>query len=263
MLEVANNGNVTIGSNLTVSGTVTTGGLTFTNGNGGTTTISSMLDSINSISSTLDGHGDAVDYGVTTTVTSPSGNLITSGGVYTALSSVSVSPTRQLVGDFSKSTSVDTDLTGSTPYIVRDTTISNNNGITHNSGSTVPNNSLFNVIETGLYVFSIFIPLENTIAGGRSYVAADLQVYTGSSLTSRGSGFMIHPIGSAYVRGVDGQTNTCEICATLTVHLQAGKQFEIKGRTIYQTNSNARVECQTGTNCIIERISSNVSFSQP
>ena len=245
-------------TDLTVTGTVTTTNLTFTNDDGGTTTTSSMLESINSISATLNGYGGAVDYDVTTSVASSSGNLITSGGIFATLSSVSLSPTRQLVGDFDYTTN--TDFNGSDPFICWGTTISNNNGITHNSGSTIPNNSMFNVIETGLYVFSIFIRLENKGNGGRSCVSAYIQVYTGSSFTSRGNVYATHPIGNAYCRGADGKTNTCEICGTVTIYLEAGKQFEIKWREIDSTNSNARVECQSGANCMIERLSSSINF---
>ena len=256
--DIAITSSATIGSNLTVTGTVTTGGLTFTNDDGGTTTISNMLESINSISSTLNGYGDAVDYDVTTSVTSSSGNLITSGGVFTTLANVSISPTRQLVGYFEYTTN--TDFNGDNPYVCWDTTIVNNNGITHYNGSTIPNNSLFNVIESGLYVFSIFLPLQNTTAGGRSMVSADIQVYTGSSFTTRGSLYVTHPIGNTYMRGNDSDTNTAEICGTVTIFLQAGKQFEIKGRNIYQTNRFAHVECRAGTTCMIERISSSINY---
>ena len=252
--DIAISQSATIGSNLTVTGTVTTGGLTFTNDDGGTTTISNMLESINSISATLNGYGDAVDKDTTSVVSSGSADLVTSGGVYTAIQNITISSTRQVVGTFNKHVDVDTDITGGVPYIVWDTTVSNSNGITHTSGSVVPNNSLFNVIETGLYIFNILIPLENKNASGRSYVGCDIQVYTGSSLSSRGGQFMTHPISTVYVRGNAGNTNTSLISGTVTIHLEAGKQFEFMGRTVYQTNTNCRVECQNGTSVKIERI---------
>ena len=178
---------------------------------------------------------------------------------FATLASVSITPTRQLVGyfEYTKNNNL---LSDSDRYICWDTTISNNNGITHNSGSAIPNNSLFNVIESGLYVFSIFIALENKGSGGRTCLSADIQVYTGSSLTSRGDIYVQHPIGNTYCRGVQGSTNTCEICGTVTIYLEAGKQFEIKWREIDSTNSNARVECQSGANCMIERLSSSINF---
>ena len=258
-MEMKSTGDIICGNNLTVTGSCTAGsysGLPVAN------TSTSGVVTVGGASSGLTISSGVLSANSTNNITNNSTALITSGGIYTALASVSVTPTRQLVGTFSKSTSVDTDLTGTVPYIVWNNTIDNNNGITHNGGSVQPNNSLFNVIETGLYVFSIFIPVENKNASGRSYVACDLQVYTGSSLTSRSSAvaYMTYPISSVYVRGNDGATNTSEICGTLTVRLQAGKQFEFKGRAIYQTNTNCRIACQTGTVCKIERISSNVSF---
>lgn len=65
---------------------------------------------------------------------------------------------------------------------------------------------------------------------------------------------MTHPISTVYVRGNAGTTNTSLISGTVTIHLEAGKQFEFMGRTVYQTNTNCRVECQNGTSVKIERI---------
>ena len=189
----------------------------------------------------------------TTSVTSGSASLVTSGGVFTKINALSLTQTRQLIETFA--VTQQTDLIGSASQVTFNKSISNTNGITHNSGTAIPQNSLFNVIESGLYIFNISLDVTG-VGSARSFVSADIQVYTGSSFSSRGSLFQSpYAIGSAYVRANDGQTNKGTINSCLTIFLDAGRQFEIIGRKIYRSgNSGAKVEVQNSSYMTIERI---------
>jgi len=189
----------------------------------------------------------------TTSVTSGSASLVTSGGVFTKINALSLTQTRQLIETFA--VTQQTDLIGSASQVTFNKSISNTNGITHNSGTAIPQNSLFNVIESGLYIFNISLDVTG-VGSARSFVSADIQVYTGSSFSSRGSLFQSpYAIGSAYVRANDGQTNKGTINSCLTIFLDAGRQFEIIGRKIYRSgNSGAQVQVQNSSYMTIERI---------
>jgi len=189
----------------------------------------------------------------TTSVTSGSASLVTSGGVFTKINALSLTQTRQLIETFA--VTQQTDLIGNASQVTFNKSISNTNGITHNSGTAIPQNSLFNVIESGLYIFNISLDVTG-VGSARSFVSADIQVYTGSSFSSRGSLFQSpYAIGSAYVRANDGQTNKGTINSCLTIFLDAGRQFEIIGRKIYRSgNSGAKVEVQNSSYMTIERI---------
>jgi len=189
----------------------------------------------------------------TTSVTSGSASLVTSGGVSTAINALAITQTRQLIETFA--VTQQTDLIGSASQVTFNKSISNTNGITHNSGTAIPQNSLFNVIESGLYIFNISLDVTG-VGSARSFVSADIQVYTGSSFSSRGSLFQSpYAIGSAYVRANDGQTNKGTINSCFTIFLDAGRQFEIIGREIYSSgNSSAQVQVQNSSYMTIERI---------
>ena len=197
----------------------------------------------------------------TSLVTSGSASLVTSGGVSSAITSaiasaitgLSLTQTRQVIGTFS--VSQNTDLIGSDSYVTWNTTISNNNGITHNSGVAIPQNSLFNVVESGFYIFNITLDCVG-VGSARSFVSADIQVYTGTSLSSRGSLFQSpYSLSSAYCRANDGKTNKCQINGCATIFLEAGRQFEIVGRKIYRSGtSSAQVQLQNTCYMTIERV---------
>ena len=197
----------------------------------------------------------------TSLVTSGSASLVTSGGVSSAITSaiasaitgLSLTQTRQVIGTFS--VSQNTDLIGSDSYVTWNTTISNNNGITHNSGVAIPQNSLFNVVESGFYIFNITLDCVG-VGSARSFVSADIQVYTGTSLSSRGSLFQNpYSLSSAYCRANDGKTNKCQINGCATIFLEAGRQFEIVGRKIYRSGtSSAQVQLQNTCYMTIERV---------
>ena len=173
--------------------------------------------------------------------------LVTSGGVYSAISSIK--PMRLLVAEFTSNATIN--FNSPNRWFTWDTTI-NSNGIIHNSSTTVPNGSLFTVNEDGLYHISVLIKVQ--AAGGRHGLVLDLHTATGSNPSARPTNFdAIYGIANGYCRGSQTQTNRLDLVGSITLVLEAGQQFEIIGRCTYNTSSST-VNSLSGSTVRVERI---------
>jgi len=288
-MKMQNNNSIEITASLTVGGTVTCSDLTFNNGNGGTETTQDMLASINSIGATLNGYGNAVDKDTTTAVTSGSANLVTSGGVFTALSNVSIpmasdtvlggvkidggnlninasgklsativkKQTLSHVGVFNLQAT--TDLRTETDTLIRwkPAISTGSSGLLHDQDNAIPNGTLFycNDGDGGVYNINVQIALTSGTPD-RSFHVLELRTFTGgSNQYTEGTPSRTYFIGSGYARMVTG-TNKCFYGGSIQITMEEHDQFQIVSTRKYVSGTGV-LELNAGvdaTRLIIDRL---------
>ena len=189
----------------------------------------------------------------TSLVTENSGALVTSGGVYSALTDLTTTATivqtRANVGDFDLN--IERDMNASLVYYTWNNQIDNYRGITHTNSTEVETGSLF-TSETGGQ-FQISVNLVCSASGGstRTFLNAWVRVYDpeilgggfqqGFSTTSRGNNNYAVFLGSGYNRGLSG-TNQVSYGGNCILTLSANEQFEIVSTRQYSHGNGNHVD---------------------
>tara|TARA_R110001592_G_scaffold362986_1_gene679162 strand:+ start:19 stop:1608 length:1590 start_codon:yes stop_codon:yes gene_type:complete len=289
-MKMQNNNSIAITASLTVGGTVTCSNLTFNNGNDGTETTQNMLASINSIGATLNELGTASEKNTTADVTSGSVDLVTSGGVFTALSTVSIpmasdtvlggvkidggnlninasgklsativkKQTLSHVGVFNLQAT--TNLRTETDTLIRwkpAISSGSSSGLLHDADNDIPDGTLFycNDGDGGVYNINVQMALTSGTPG-RSFHVLELRTFTGgSNQYTEGTPSRTYFIGSGYARMLSG-SNKCFYGGSIQITMEEHDQFQIVSTRKYVSGAgvielNANVNA---TRLIIDRL---------
>ena len=186
----------------------------------------------------------------TNLVTENSGALVTSGGVYSALTDLTTTTgtivqTQTNVGDFDLN--IKRDMNAEEVYYTWDNQIDNYRGITHTNSTDVETGSLFTSETGGQFQISVNLVCSDSGGSTRTFLNAWVRIYypeidgNGFSTTSRGGLDYSVFLGCGYNRGLSG-TNQVSYGGNCILTLSANEQFEIVSTRQYSHGGGKHID---------------------